>query len=91
MTGQVKKDKQETEKNGSSKTKGRKRRATAPKESPTKQESGSTKKDFSNALLAQARLKLDAMDPHAKEDIGKFQTKLLKVDKQLDRVLKEKQ
>ena len=42
-------------------------------------------------MLAQARLKLDAMDPHAKEDIGKFQTKLLKVDKQLDRVLKEKQ
>ena len=30
------------------------------------------------------------MDPHAKEDIQKFQEKLLKVDKQLDKYLKDK-
>jgi len=30
------------------------------------------------------------MDPHAKEDIQKFQEKLLKVDKQLDKFLKDK-
>ena len=30
------------------------------------------------------------MDPHAKEDIQKFQEKLLKVDKQLDKFLREK-
>ena len=82
VTGQVKKEiESNSEKNGLglSLTRGRKRRTAAVKEiAPVKSDS---KKDFSNALLAQARLKLDAMDPHAKDDIGKFQAKLLKVDK----------
>ena len=51
----------------------------------------SGEENFTNSVLIQARLKLDQMDPHAKDDITKFQEKLLKVDKHLDRFLKEKQ
>lgn len=47
--------------------------------------------NFANSLLVQSRLKLSQMDFHAKDDIQKFQDKLLKVDKQLDKILKEKQ
>jgi uncharacterized protein (DUF3084 family) len=35
-------------------------------------------------------MKLDALDPHAKDDISRFQQKLKKVDKQLQKLLEEK-
>ena len=38
-------------------------------------------------ILAKTKEKLDAMDPHAKEDINKFHNKLRKIDKQVDIVL----
>ena len=47
--------------------------------------------NFTNSVLIESRLKLNQMDFHAKDDIQKFQDKLLKVDKQLDKILKEKQ
>ena len=47
--------------------------------------------NFTNSILIESRLKLNQMDFHAKDDIQKFQDKLLKVDKQLDKILKEKQ
>jgi len=37
------------------------------------------------AALEWAKKTLDKMDPHAKEDIQKFQEKLQKVDRELDR------
>ena len=49
-----------------------------------------SQKELSNVVLAQARQKLDAMDPHAKEDINRFQEKLRKVDKQAEVFLLDK-
>ena len=49
-----------------------------------------SQKELSNVVLAQARQKLDAMDPHAKEDINRFQEKLRKVDKQVEVFLMDK-
>ena len=46
-----------------------------------------SQEEYSSFVLVNAKKKLDQMDPHAKEDINRFQAKIYNVDKNMDSIL----